>query len=205
MTDTSTPTRADVAADAIAPFDPGTNVLIVDEEGDSALPFCLSRPNADGGLAVVTTSVPAASVTDLAPLYLADGARLDVVDCTGGSATAEAPVVTSLTSAGRDLPSVGEAAAAAVQEAETTPVTTIYLGSISELVVRSTVQQVYKLLYVVAQQVRTRGLVAFYVWDGPLEAKTLRILGQALDRLVALNGRGNPTVHSPAEWSGEHG
>ena len=82
--------------------------------------------------------------------------------------------------------------------------TTVYLGSISELVARATVQQVYKLLYVVAQQVRTRGL-AFYVWDGPAEAKTLRIIGQALDQLVALDSRGDPTVHPPTEWSGDHG
>ena len=108
MTNTSTPTPADTAADAVPPFDPGTNVLIVGEDGDSALPFCLSRPDADGGLAVVTTGVLAASVADLAPLYLADGARLDIVDCTGESAAAEIPGTTSLTSAGQELPSVAK-------------------------------------------------------------------------------------------------
>ncbi len=205
MTNTDIPTDADAPTGAVPPFDPGTNALVVNEKGNSALPFCLSRPDAGGGLAVVTTDVQTASVADVAPVHLADGARLDLVDCTGNPTAVETPVAASLTTAEQDLPSVGEAAIDTIQEAETTAVTTVCLSSISELVARSTVQQVYKLLYVVAQQVQTRGLVAFHVWNGPLESKTLRILGQAVDRLVVLEGRGDPTVHSPKEWSVDHG
>jgi len=57
----------------------------------------------------------------------------------------------------------------------------------------------------IADQVRTHGLVAFYVWSGPFEAKTLRILGQALDRRVSLDGRGELTVRSSTEWRGDNG
>jgi hypothetical protein len=195
----------ETVADGIPPFDPGTNVLVVDERGGDALPFSLSRPGAEGGVVVVTTDLPAASIADIAPRYLAEGARLDVVDCTGESAAVDAPGVASLVSAGQDLPSVGEAAVEAIQAAETTPLTTVHLGSVSRLVAQSTVQQVYKLLYVVAARVRANDLVAFYVWDGPSEAKTLRILGQALDRRISLDGRGEPTVRSSTEWSVEDG
>jgi hypothetical protein len=186
-------------------FDPGTNVLVVDERGEDALPFSLSHPDADGGVAVVTTDLPAASVVDIAPHHLADGARLEIVDCTGEPATVDAPNVTSLVSADQDLPSVGEATVETLQGAKTTPLTTVHLGSVSSLVAQSTVQQVYKLLYMIADRVRAHDLVAFYVWDGPSEAKTLRILGQTLDRRVSLDGRGEPTVRTSPEWSGDDG
>lgn len=205
MTDMTDPAAGDAVAEAIPAFDPGTNVLVVDESGDKALPFSLRRTNTDGGVAVVTTDRPAPSVADAARRSLADGARLDIVDCTGGLAGVDTPAVDSLVSAGQDLPSVGEATVETVEGAGPTTLSTVHLGSVSTLVARSTVQQVYKLLYMVADQVRTSGLVAFYAWDGPSEAKTLRILGQALDRRVSLEGRGEPTVRSSTEWSGDDG
>ncbi len=204
MTDTTNPVAGDAVAETARSFDPGTNVLVVDESGGEALPFSLRHTAADGGIAVVTTDRPAPSVADAARRSLADGARLDIVDCTGGSAGADTPAVDSLVSAGQALPSVGEATVDAVQGAGPTTLSTVYLGSVSTLVAQSTVQQVYKLLYMVADQVQANGLVAFYAWDGPFEAKTLRILGQALDRRVSLDGRDEPTVRSSTEWSGDN-
>lgn len=48
MTDMNDPTSVDAAAAVLSPFDPGTNVLVVDEDGDNVLPFSLSQPDADG-------------------------------------------------------------------------------------------------------------------------------------------------------------
>jgi hypothetical protein len=205
MTDTTNPTAGDAVAETARSFDPGTNVLVVDESGGEALPFSLRHTAADEGVAVVTTDHSAPSVADAARRSLADSARLDIVDCTGKSTGVDTPVVDSLVSAGQDLPSVGEATVDTVQSGDSTALSTVHLGSMSTLVARSTVQQVYKLLYMVADQVRANGLVAFYAWDGPSDAKTLRILGQALDRRVSLEGRGEPTVRSSTEWSGDDG
>jgi len=205
MTEISGPVSEAEVAETRFSFDLGTNVLAVDENGGEALSFSLRHTDPDGGVAVVTTDRSAGSIADTASHYLADNARLTVVDCTGESSATDTPAVASLVSAGQDVPSVGEATVDTVQNVETTTLSTVHLGSVSTLVAQSTVQQVYKLLYMVADQVRTHGLVAFYVWSGPFEAKTLRILGQALDRRVSLDGRGELTVRSSTEWRGDNG
>lgn len=176
-------------------FGPGANVLVVDQDGGDALPFCLDRLGGDGRL-VVSTDLPAGRVV---PLAAERGeAPLHVLDATGDtdpSVDAGAPGA-SVTVTGPGVAAVGEAAVAALDEAD--GATGVCVDSVATLVARSSVQQAYKLLYVLAQRVRGRGHRAFYTWEGPAEARTLRVLGRALDYRVSLDGADGPAVRSLA-------
>jgi hypothetical protein len=182
-------------------------VLVVGQREGEALEFCLSRStDPPGPVAVLSTDLPA---PDIAGLRSPDVNRppLHVVDCTGGVADAEdldVPSDTSVTVSDRGLPAVGEAAVEALAEEPPPRVTRLCLDSISTLVSLASVQEVYKLLYVLARQVRARRAVAFYTWDGSVENKTTRILGRALDYRVTLDTPDGPTVRSlPGRSSGD--
>jgi hypothetical protein len=198
------------AADAVSPppFEAGTNVLVVGETDGAALEFAVSRLLAAGGpVTVVSTDLPAASVAAVPVADPPDGASLHVVDCTeeASAAVPDGPAVeTTVAVEPGDLPSVGEATAAALDGDGTPPPVGVCLDSLSSLVTRSSVQQVYKLLYVLSRRVRSRDAVAFYTWDGPSTDKTLRILGRTLDYRVSLDAPDGPRV-SPLDGQPDGG
>lgn len=145
-------------------LEPGTNALVVGGPDSDALEYGLGRlADLDGRVTVVSTDTTPDAIADLAddtsPGY---AASVDVVDCRDA-----------------DLPMVGEATVAAL-DADPTP-SGLCVHSLSTLIERTSLQQVYKLLYIVADRVRSHGTVAFYTWDGETDPKTLRILGRALD------------------------
>jgi hypothetical protein len=195
MTGTVGPRDADVRGLEERPqFPPGSNVLVAGGADGEALEFALSHLLPVGGRsAVVSTDLPPAAVAAL-PAPAAE-ASLQVVDCTGSGAPvpADPPVPTVVTRAAAALPAVGEAAVAAVDGdgdddgGEAAGVVGLCLDSLSTLVERATVQEVYKLLYLLSRRVRSREVRAFYTWDGRAPAKTLRILGRPLDYRVALD------------------
>ena len=106
-----------------------------------------------------------------------------VVDCSGETADATA-LDAALTVAGSDVPSVGEATVRALADA-TAPVG-LCLDSVSTVVERSSIQQAYKLLYLVTERVRSLDARAVYTWSGPIEERTRRILARPLDDVVRL-------------------
>jgi hypothetical protein len=213
--------RADGEVDATStgdatpdPFEPGTNLLVEGGRAGEALEYCLSRlTEGPGPVAVVSTDLPASTVTGTLPATRdgGDGARrplVRVVDCTGRAPDVDdldVPAGARVDVASRDLPAVGEAAVAALGDGPEPPAAGLCLDSVSTLVERATVQGVYKLLYVLARQVRARGAVACYTWDGPAAGKTARILGRALDYRLSLDASDGPAVRTLAGRSGGDG
>jgi hypothetical protein len=183
------------------PFEPGANVLVVGESDGEALPFALSRLDEVDRRLLISTDVPAGQAAAMAAGEEVDS-PLTIVDCTGETGpvpTVDARVETAVTVTDPDIASAGEAAVAALDRLDPSVTAGICLDSVSTLVARSTVQQTYKLLYVLAGRARQGGHLGVYTADTPAEARTLRILGQALDYRVSLSGGDEPTVRSLAE------
>jgi hypothetical protein len=202
------------ATPAAEPFESGTNVLVVGERAGEALEYCLPRLAAGPDpITVVSTDVPPSTVAGTLPggREGSDGPdrpTLRVVDCTGRAADGDdggVPAGTRVDVASRDLPAVGEEAVAALADGPAPAAAGLCLDSVSTLVERATVQDTYKLLYVLARQVRARGAVACYTWDGPAEEKTRRILGRALDYRLSLDASDEPTVRPLPGRSGGDG
>ena len=163
---------------------PGSNVLLVGDEPTDALRHALDRLDETDGTTVVvnaaarTESVPAAA----GEAWAAETSH--VVDCSGETTDATA-LDDTVTVAGGDVPSIGEATVRALDDA--TDPTGLCLDPVSAVVKRSSVQQTYKLLYLVAERVRALDARALYTWTGPVEEKTLRILARPLDDVVRLD------------------
>lgn len=198
MTDAIEPTGLQrEAGAAIETFSPGTNVLVVGGGEGEALEYCLDRfVDAGRPATVVSTDVPARSVEGLYESLVGSSPQgLRIIDSTGDSAEWDGTrgAATAVTVADPDLPSTGEAAVEALDQGDKAA-ERLCLDSLSTLVGNSTVQQAYKLVYLLSDRVRMLGGVAFYTWEGPPEAKTRRILAQALDYTVTLEGSDEPTV-----------
>jgi hypothetical protein len=165
--------------------DPGENVLVVGD-GSTPLRRGLAALDAAGATpTVVSTDLPAASVVAAHDEACGAGSPA-VVDCSGETAASDANALDARVGvAGRDVPSVGEATVAALDDAP--PDAGLCLDAVSTVVARSSVQQAYKLVYLVAERVRAREVRAVYTWNGPAPEKTLRILGRALDDTVRLD------------------
>jgi hypothetical protein len=182
------------------PFEPGGNVLVVGEAHGEALPFALSRIDDVDKRLLISTDVPARQAAAMA----AEGgveSPLTVVDCTGETepvAAVDARVDTAVTVTDPGIASAGEAAVEALDRLDPSITAGVCLDSVSTLVARSTVQRTYKLLYVLAGRVRQGDHLGVYTTDTPAEARTLRVLGQALDYRVSLSGEEDPTVRSLA-------
>jgi hypothetical protein len=195
--------QSDLTADPLVDgFDAGTNVLVTDGAGGDrgALSFALERlADGPGPVSVVSTDTPPEAVASAATTG-PSRPRIRIVDCrnraseaaadgaTGGCSTT--PTGTRVRSAPEDLPAVGEATVAELDGERGPAAVGLCLDSVSTLVNRDSVQGVYKLLYVLANRVRSRGALAFYVWNGASEVKTVRILSRALDYRLSL---GEPT------------
>lgn len=179
-------------------FGPGANVLVVDRSGGDCLPFCLDRLDGADCRLVVSTDLPAGQVVTLAG-ERGKESSLRVLDCIGDTGPAikvDGAPGTTVSVPGPGVAAVGEAAVAALDDAE--GAAGVCIDSVATFVDRSSVQQAYKLLYVLAQRVRRGGHRAFYTCEGPADARTLRILGRALDYRVSLDGADGPTVRSLA-------
>jgi hypothetical protein len=170
---------------------PGENVLVVGEgtaplrQGLSGLVVAGAPPT------VVSTDLPARAV-----LEAYDGTDPPVVvDCSGETTASDATALdATVRVGGTDVPSVGEATVAALDDAP--PDGGLCLDAVSTVVARSSVQQAYKLLYLVAERVRAREVCAVYTWNGPVPEKTLRILRRALDDTVRLDPDEAPAVEA---------
>lgn len=185
------------------PFDPGANVLVVSEADGEALPFALSRLNDVDERVLISTDVPAERITPMAANENAESS-LRVLDCTGEPEPVPnitTPMETTVSVADPDIPSVGEATVATLDRLDPSATAGICLASVSTLVARSTVQQIYKLLYVLARRIRQDNHVGIYTWDTPAELRTLRILGQALEYQVSLTWPEGATVRIITEVS----
>lgn len=183
------------------PFNPGANVLVASEADGEALPFALSKLNDVDERVLISTDVTAERITPMAAEEDAES-PLTVLDCTGEPEPVPnitTPIETTVTVADPDIPSVGEAAIAALDRLAPSATAGICLDSVSTLVARSTVQQTYKLLYVLARRVRQGDHVGIYTWDTPVELRTLRILGQALEYQVSLTWPEGATVQTMTE------
>lgn len=182
-------------------FSPGANALVVGGTDSEASSFVLSRLHDVDRRLLISTDTPA---TEAVATAAEDdpGSPLTVVDCTGEIESADAvdaEAEATVTVTGPEIPSVGEAAVATIDDLDPSATAGICVDSVSTLVARSTVQQTYKLLYVLARRVREGGHVAAYTCDATTEQKTLRIIGQALDYRVSMSGPDGPTVHSLEE------
>jgi hypothetical protein len=184
------------------PFQPGANVLVVGEADSEALPFALSRMDEIDKRLLISTDVPAKQAVAMATEGRVDS-PLTVVDCTGETEPVPAvdgrvDTAVTVTVTDPDIASVGEAAVEALDRLDPPITAGICVDSVSTLVARSTVQQTYKLLYVLAGRVQQGNHLGVYNANTPAEPRTLRILGQALDYRVSLSGEEEPTVRSLA-------
>jgi hypothetical protein len=163
----------------------GSNVLVTGTGPTAALRYALDQfGGGDGTTAVVSAALPAATVLSAAGETSAGGPS-HVVDCSGQTSSKDAAGFDApVTVAGSDVPSVGEATVQALDDA--TPPAALCLDAVSAVAERSSVQQTYKLLYLVAERVRAHEARAVYTWRAPVETKTLRILGRPLDDTVRL-------------------
>jgi hypothetical protein len=199
MTGSRSPfTDETVDADALATLTHGSNVLLSGGTGTETLAFSLSLlADLEGPLAVVSTDWAPDDVVRVSEQALQTvDVSVDIVDCTDpderSTDSASPPTDThsrQITVAGPDLPSVGEATIAAIGQHQrgSTPLAGLCLDSVSTLVERASLQQVYKLLYILSERVREQNLVAFYTWNGPTDEKALRILDQTLDECVSID------------------
>lgn len=161
----------------------GSNVLVVESEPTAALRYAFDRLGETDGPTVVVNAAPRTESV-LAAAGEAWAAEANhVVDCSGETAD-DAALDATLTVVGSDIPSVGEATVRALDDT-TTPVG-LCLDPVSAVVERSSIQQAYKLLYLVAERVRSLDARAFYTWNGPIEERTRRILARPLDDVVQL-------------------
>jgi hypothetical protein len=163
---------------------PGSHVVVVGEDDADPLRAGLARlTTPDAPVLVVSTDVRPADVVVLHDEVAPPGAPSPVVvDCTDGDArgAANARVV----AADPDVPSVGETTTGLLDES---PVAGLCLDSLSTVVAHASVQQTYKLLYLLASAARSREVPGVYTWDGPVEQKTLRVLARAVDDTVSLD------------------
>jgi hypothetical protein len=111
----------------------------------------------------------------------------------------EVPGVRVVDVAADSLPAVGEATLGTLEADESgDPADRLWLAGLPELLERASVQQVYRLLYVLSKHVRKADGVGLYALDESVEPKTARILCQPLDYEVTLAPESTPEIRTLA-------
>jgi hypothetical protein len=162
--------------------------------------FCLRHLATAGRTAVaVLPSDPAGTVGEYsrlggkAPLTLLQGEE------PAGEPAEEPPGVHVVDVTADSLPAVGEATLGTLEaDGPGDPADRLWLAGLSELLERASVQQVYRLLYILSKHVREVDGVGLYALDGSVEPKTARILCQPLDYEVTLAPESAPEIRTLA-------
>jgi hypothetical protein len=178
---------------------PGSTALVV---GPARVreSFCARElARADRAAAAVLPADPAAVVDahrragGAAPLTL-------VVDefSTASAAGGEQELRTVAVDAA-SLPAIGEAALGTLEgNAGDRPADRLWVADLSGLLDGASVQQVYRLLYILSKHVRKDDGVGLYGLDPSVEPKTARILRQALDYEITLEPDDEPEIRTLA-------
>ena len=178
-------------------LEPGSAGLVVGP-AEARRSFCLDRlSTADRTAVAVLPADPAGTVEGYrraggeAPLTVIAG------DATADAGRFEGDDVRAVDVDGASLPAVGEASLATLEtDGPTPPADRLWLADLSGPLERTSVQQVYRLLYVLSEHVERVGGVGLYGLDTSVDGKTAGILGQPLDYEVTVRPDGAPTFRS---------
>jgi hypothetical protein len=181
--------------------DAGSAALVVGSRHDR-LTFCLDRlATAERTAAVVLPPDPGTVIEEYerlggeAPLTVVIDESADTIPTDG------AGVHTTTVDAG-SLPSVGEAALGTIEtDGADPPADRLWIAGLPDLLEGSSVQQVYRLLYILSEHVRRVDGLGLYGLSESTEPKTVRILRQALDYEITLEPGSDPETRALAEPS----
>jgi hypothetical protein len=165
--------------------------------------FCLRHlATAERAAAVVLPADPAGTVE--AYDRAGGGAPLTVVlDGAADGPPLEGRDVHTVGVEGGSLPAVGEATLGTLEAGESAPpADRLWVAGLPSLLERASVQQAYRLLYVLSKHVQRVDGVALYALDGAVDRKTAGILGRPLDYEVTVEPGSAPEVRALAERSG---
>jgi hypothetical protein len=179
-------------------LDAGSTALVVGSEAERRA-FCLRRlATAERAAAAVLPSDPAGTVD--AYDRAGGGAPLTVVldgAVEGGTVATDGRDVRTVEVDAASLPAVGEATLGTIEaDGSTAPADRLWLAGLPGLLERASVQQVYRLLYILSEHVRRVDGLALYALDRSVEPKTARILRQPLDYEVSLETGADPAIRT---------
>jgi hypothetical protein len=180
-------------------LEPGAAALVVGPV-EARRSFCLDRlSTADRSAVAVLPPDPAGVVEG----YRRAGgeAPLTVVarDATTEAGRLESDDVRVVDVDAASLPAVGEAALATLgADGPAPPADRLWLADLSGPLERTSVQQVYRLLYILSEHVERVDGVGLYGLDPSVDGKTTGILVQPLDYRVTVRPGGAPTFGSLA-------
>jgi hypothetical protein len=178
----------------------GSTALVIGSRHDRRT-FCLDHlATAERTAAVVLPPDPGAVIEEYE--RLGGEAPLTVVlDESTGTPPTDPGVHTTTVDAG-SLPSVGEAALGTIETDGTgPPADRLWIAGLPDLLERASVQQVYRLLYILSEHVRRVDGLGLYGLSASTEQKTVRILRQALDYEITLEPGSDPETRTLAEPS----
>lgn len=167
-------------------FEPGTTALVLGSRCDRRS-FCLGHlATAERAAAVVLPADPVGVIEEYE--RLGGEAPLTVVaDETADRMPADDPDVRTVTVDADSLPSIGEAALGTLgSDGPEPPADRLWIAGLPHLLERVSVQQAYRLLYILSEHVRRADGLGLYGLEESVEPKTVRILGQALDYEITL-------------------
>ena len=186
-------------------LEPGSTALVLGSRRDRRA-FCLRHlAKAERSAAVVLPADPLGTAKDYN--QLGGEAPLTVV-LEGGEQADEGPIVASDVHAvdvnARSLPAVGEATVETLESGGTNPpADRLWLAGLPRLLERVSVQQIYRLLYILSKHVRQVDGIGLYALDASIDRKTARILRQPLDYEVTLASESDPEIWALAGQSAD--
>ena len=179
----------------------GSTALVIGSRHDRRT-FCLDHlATAERTAAVVLPPAPGAVIEEYERLGGEAPLTLVLDESTGTPSTEIAGVHIATVDAG-SLPSVGEAALGTIEtNGADPPADRLWIAGLPDLLEGASVQQVYRLLYILSEHVRRVDGLGLYGLSASTEQKTVRILRQALDYEITLEPGSDPETRTLAEPS----